>query len=51
MVGILEPQYRVSEVQGKVLTRDSAAKSLIPERKRDALDELEGQAEKEEVKA
>lgn len=31
MVGILEPRYRVGEVKGKVLRRDSAAKSLIGE--------------------
>ncbi|KAH8725480.1 ribosomal protein S16 domain-containing protein [Phaeosphaeriaceae sp. PMI808] len=31
MVGILEPQYRVGEVQGKVVRADSAAKSLIKE--------------------
>ncbi|KAG9199217.1 37S ribosomal protein S16, mitochondrial [Epicoccum nigrum] len=31
MVGILEPQYRVSKIQGQVVKADSAAKSLIPE--------------------
>lgn len=31
-VGILEPQYRVSQIQGQVVKADSAAKSLIPER-------------------
>jgi small subunit ribosomal protein S16 len=29
MVGILEPQYRVSQIQGKVIKADSAAKSII----------------------
>jgi small subunit ribosomal protein S16 len=32
MVGILEPQFRVGQVQGQVVRADSAAKSLIPER-------------------
>ncbi|KAJ4367818.1 37S ribosomal protein S16, mitochondrial [Didymella sp. IMI 355093] len=31
MVGILEPQYRISKIQGQVVKADSAAKSLIPE--------------------
>ncbi|KAF3011194.1 37S ribosomal protein S16, mitochondrial [Curvularia kusanoi] len=31
MVGILEPQYRISKIQGQVIKADSAAKSLIPE--------------------
>jgi small subunit ribosomal protein S16 len=31
MVGILEPQYRVGQIQGQVVKADSAAKSLIPE--------------------
>lgn len=31
MVGILEPQFRVGQVQGQVVRADSAAKSLIPE--------------------
>jgi small subunit ribosomal protein S16 len=31
MVGILEPQFRVGEVLGKVVKADSAAKSLIKE--------------------
>lgn len=31
MVGILEPQYRVGQIQGQVVRADSAAKSLIPE--------------------
>ena len=31
MVGILEPRFRISEIQGKVIKADSAAKSLIPE--------------------
>ncbi|KAF2868067.1 ribosomal protein S16 domain-containing protein [Massariosphaeria phaeospora] len=30
MVGILEPQFRISQVQGKSIRADSAAKSLIP---------------------
>jgi small subunit ribosomal protein S16 len=30
-VGILEPQYRISKIQGQVVKADSAAKSLIPE--------------------
>ncbi|KAJ4299627.1 37S ribosomal protein S16, mitochondrial [Kalmusia sp. IMI 367209] len=30
MVGILEPQYRIGQIQGKVIKADSAAKSLIP---------------------
>ncbi|OAL51728.1 ribosomal protein S16 [Pyrenochaeta sp. DS3sAY3a] len=30
MVGILEPQYRISQIQGKVIKADSAAKSIIP---------------------
>jgi small subunit ribosomal protein S16 len=32
-VGILEPKYRVGQVQGQVIKADSAAKSLIPEAK------------------
>ncbi|KAF1357537.1 mitochondrial ribosomal protein s24 [Lizonia empirigonia] len=32
MVGILEPQYRVSQIQGQVIKADSAAKSIIPEK-------------------
>ncbi|KAJ4394915.1 37S ribosomal protein S16, mitochondrial [Didymella pomorum] len=31
MVGILEPQYRISKIQGQVVKADSAAKSLLPE--------------------
>jgi small subunit ribosomal protein S16 len=31
MVGILEPKYRIGQVQGQVIKADSAAKSLIPE--------------------
>jgi small subunit ribosomal protein S16 len=31
MVGILEPQFRVGQVMGKVIKADSAAKSLIRE--------------------
>jgi small subunit ribosomal protein S16 len=31
MVGILEPQFRVGQIQGQVVRADSAAKSLIPE--------------------
>ncbi|KAJ4342161.1 37S ribosomal protein S16, mitochondrial [Ascochyta clinopodiicola] len=31
MVGILEPQYRISQIQGQVIKADSAAKSIIPE--------------------
>ena len=31
MVGILEPQYRVGQIQGQVVKADSAHKSLIPE--------------------
>ncbi|KAF1999052.1 ribosomal protein S16 [Amniculicola lignicola CBS 123094] len=30
MVGILEPKYRVTQVQGQVIKADSAAKSLKP---------------------
>ncbi|KAF2680514.1 ribosomal protein S16 [Lentithecium fluviatile CBS 122367] len=30
MVGILEPQYRISQIQNKVVKADSAAKSIIP---------------------
>ncbi|KAF2015647.1 ribosomal protein S16 [Aaosphaeria arxii CBS 175.79] len=30
MVGILEPQYRVQQIQGQVVKANSAAKSLIP---------------------
>ncbi|EDU41618.1 RpsP Ribosomal protein S16 [Pyrenophora tritici-repentis] len=33
MVGILEPQYRVGQIQGQVVKADSAHKSLIPESK------------------
>lgn len=41
MVGILEPQYRVSQIQGQVVKADSAAKSLIPEKKKvPVLDEV-----------
>lgn len=29
-VGILEPKYQVSQVQGQVIKADSAAKSLRP---------------------
>ncbi|KAF1849188.1 ribosomal protein S16 [Cucurbitaria berberidis CBS 394.84] len=32
MVGILEPQYRISQIQGQVVKADSAAKSIIPEK-------------------
>jgi small subunit ribosomal protein S16 len=32
-VGILEPKFRVGQVQGQVIKADSAAKSLIPEAK------------------
>lgn len=32
MVGILEPQYRVGQVQGQVVKADSAFKSLVPEK-------------------
>lgn len=31
MVGILEPKFRIGQVQGQVVRADSAAKSLIPE--------------------
>ncbi|KAF1945590.1 ribosomal protein S16 [Clathrospora elynae] len=31
MVGILEPQFRVGQVQGQVIRADSAAKSLVKE--------------------
>ena len=31
MVGILEPQFRVGQVQGQVVRAESAAKSLIAE--------------------
>ena len=31
MVWILEPQFRVGQVQRQVVRADSAAKSLIPE--------------------
>jgi small subunit ribosomal protein S16 len=31
MVGILEPQFRIKELQGQVVKADSAHKSLIPE--------------------
>ncbi|KAF2656433.1 ribosomal protein S16 [Lophiostoma macrostomum CBS 122681] len=30
MVGILEPKYRVGQVQGQVIKADSAYKSLVP---------------------
>jgi small subunit ribosomal protein S16 len=30
-VGILEPQFRVGQIQGQVIKADSAHKSLIPE--------------------
>jgi small subunit ribosomal protein S16 len=33
MVGILEPQYRIGQIQGQVVKADSAHKSLIPEGK------------------
>jgi small subunit ribosomal protein S16 len=31
MVGILEPQYRIGQIQGQVVKADTAAKSLVPE--------------------
>jgi small subunit ribosomal protein S16 len=31
MVGVLEPQFRVGQIQGQVVRADSAAKSLIKE--------------------
>jgi small subunit ribosomal protein S16 len=31
MVGILEPQYRIGQIQGQVVKANSAVKSLIPE--------------------
>ncbi|KAF1979073.1 ribosomal protein S16 [Bimuria novae-zelandiae CBS 107.79] len=31
MVGILEPRFRVGQIQGKVVKAETAAKSLIPE--------------------
>ena len=31
MVGILEPQFRVGQVQGQVVRAESAAKSLVVE--------------------
>lgn len=33
MVGILEPQYRVGQIQGQVVKADSAFKSLVEEKK------------------
>ncbi|KAF2259401.1 ribosomal protein S16 [Lojkania enalia] len=30
MVGILEPQYRVGQIQGQIVKANSAAKSMIP---------------------
>lgn len=51
MIGVLEPQFRVAERQGKVLKADSAAKSLIPERKA-VVESVEGKVEGEgEVEA
>ncbi|KAH7410151.1 ribosomal protein S16 domain-containing protein [Phaeosphaeria sp. MPI-PUGE-AT-0046c] len=41
MVGILEPQFRVGQVQGQVIRADSAAKSLIPEQKVEEVAEAE----------
>lgn len=32
MVGILEPQYRVQQIQGQVVKANSAAKSLVSEK-------------------
>jgi small subunit ribosomal protein S16 len=42
MVGILEPQFRVGQVQGQVVRADSAAKSLIPESSGDGVKTKEG---------
>jgi small subunit ribosomal protein S16 len=39
MVGILEPQYRVGQIQGQVVKADSAAKSLIPELRSESVKE------------
>ncbi|KAJ4374750.1 37S ribosomal protein S16, mitochondrial [Neocucurbitaria cava] len=50
MVGILEPQYRISQIQGQVVKADSAAKSLIPERSAAPAAEVATEAA-EEVKA
>jgi small subunit ribosomal protein S16 len=33
MVGILEPRFRVGQIQGQVVRAESATKSLIPEQK------------------
>lgn len=49
MVGILEPQYRISQIQGQVIKADSAAKSLIPEKKVEVTEAVEKGAE--DVKA
>lgn len=49
MVGILEPQYRIGQIQGQVIKADSAAKSLIPERKVETVEAVEEATE--EVKA
>lgn len=46
MVGILEPQFRVGQVQGQVVRADSAAKSLIPEQKVEEVVKESGEGEK-----
>ncbi|CAO2654089.1 Nn.00g108220.m01.CDS01 [Neocucurbitaria sp. VM-36] len=50
MVGILEPQYRISQIQGQVVKADSAAKSLIPEKPAAPVAEVAEEAT-EEIKA
>jgi small subunit ribosomal protein S16 len=48
-VGILEPQFRVGQIQGQVVKADSAHKSLIPEAPKVEVEEV--QEVQEEVKA
>jgi small subunit ribosomal protein S16 len=51
MVGILEPQFRVGEVLGKVVKADSAAKSLIKEGTTTTTTTTPAPVAQEEVKA
>lgn len=46
MVGILEPQYRIGQIQGQVVKADSAYKSLIPERPKNKVENVGGGANK-----
>jgi small subunit ribosomal protein S16 len=40
MVGILEPQYRIGQIQGQVVKADTAAKSLVPEQSKQPVVEV-----------